>query len=493
MTPNSRIGRGVSWNYAALAIGVLLQSLQLLVVSRCLEPAEVGVMSMCLVVMGVVDAFAGAGVGPVIVREPVLTVSAYRACVLLGIGVGALSGAVVFVFAPAIAGVFHAPELALPLRTLSVTFLIVPLGLGPEMRLRRSLEFGAIARSQVVASTLSTAMVIGCALGGYGVMSLVWGYLANRATLCICLVSRRPRTPLADTAHRRHEVGSLLKFGLPQVAERVLNLAGERIDYALIGAFMGAESLGFYAFAMNLVTLPASRLNVAVTSVAFPVLSRLLRDRRRLGDGYLNVVRGLTSLNAPLMLGVAATAAVSVPTVFGERWSPAVAALQILTVVGLARSIFNPIGSLILATGAVRRSLVWNLLSTAVASLSLFLAASLHGGVSGVAATLAFVHVALFAPFFLVLVRPLAPIKWADYVRACLSPVVATLPAAGVAWVLALPFSPGMVLLIAQCAVFCGTYSACLVWFDPVSARFWTRFARSAAVRVSAAIRRTII
>jgi O-antigen/teichoic acid export membrane protein len=48
------------------------------------------------------------------------------------------------------------------------------------------------------------------------------------------------------------------------------------------------------------------------------------------------------------MAGLAVIAPTAVPVIFGRQWIPALLLIQILTIVGLLRSIANPVGSLIL-------------------------------------------------------------------------------------------------------------------------------------------------
>jgi lipopolysaccharide exporter len=96
---------------------------------------------------------------------------------------------------------------------------------------------------------------------------------------------------------------------------------------------------------------PVYRINPIITTVAFPVFARRQDNRVALRRGFLIVTKLLSTTNAPVVLGLAAIAPVAVPLVLGERWTPSVPLIELLSIVALARSIFNPVGSLVLAVG----------------------------------------------------------------------------------------------------------------------------------------------
>src|SRR5262249_36314737 len=142
--------------------------------------------------------------------------------------------------------------------------------------------------------------------------------------------------------------------------ERSINYLSERLDQLLIGTLLGARSLGFYNFAFNLTGRPIWRINPILTRVAFPIFSAVQHDREKLRRGYLRLLSLLTTINAPLLIGLATLAPVAVPLVFGRKWTDSIILIQILSLVTLSRSVGNPIGSLQLAKGRADLGFKWN-------------------------------------------------------------------------------------------------------------------------------------
>jgi len=67
-----------------------------------------------------------------------------------------------------------------------------------------------------------------------------------------------------------------------------------------------------------------------VFDAVFPALSRVQRDRERVGVAWLRATRSLTAITAPAMLGLAIVAPELIRVLLGARWESAVPIVQIL-------------------------------------------------------------------------------------------------------------------------------------------------------------------
>ena len=183
----------------------------------------------------------------------------------------------------------------------------------------------------------------------------------------------------------------------------------------IIGSLLGADALGFYNLAWNLIIQPISRINPVLTRVAFPVFAKLQMDREALKSGYLKMLRLLATTNFAALFGIAAVAPNLVPVVFGERWLPVVPLIQILSLVALIRAVINPVGSLLLSKGRADLGFKWNLALLFSQGLGVVVGSSF--GLRGVASALLFLHVAYFFLSYKFLVAPLLGPCWGPYVK----------------------------------------------------------------------------
>ena len=136
-----------------------------------------------------------------------------------------------------------------------------------------------------------------------------------------------------------------LSFGLHLVGSNILNHINSRIDQLVVGVLLGPQALGYYSMAFNLVLQPVTSINPVLTQVAFPVLARVRSNKERLKWGYFRMLNLLTSINAPMLLGIAAVAPLLIPVALGDQWIPVVPLIQILSLFSLIRSTGNAGGA----------------------------------------------------------------------------------------------------------------------------------------------------
>jgi len=158
-------------------------------------------------------------------------------------------------------------------------------------------------------------------------------------------------------------------------------------------------------------------VNPVITKVAFPVFSRMQNESDRLKKGYLKVLQMLSTVNFPIMAGLAVVAPIAVPEMFGEQWLSSIILIQILTVVGLLRSTGNPVGSLLLSKGRADLGFKWNIALTITQIPGLYLGAKL-GGTVGVAIAFAALQCVYAILNYLVLIRILLGPCLGEYVTS---------------------------------------------------------------------------
>jgi PST family polysaccharide transporter len=125
----------------------------------------------------------------------------------------------------------------------------------------------------------------------------------------------------------------------------------------MIGRFWGADAIGIYGRAQQLVNITLDNLNSAVGEIAFSALSRLQDEPVRLRSYFLrgfSLVLGLTLL---ITIACALFADDVVFCLLGPKWRGAAAIVRLLSPTIAILAIINPLGWLIYSLGLVARSL----------------------------------------------------------------------------------------------------------------------------------------
>lgn len=423
--------RGVRWTTLSMLLVTITQMIRLVVLGRILEPEIFGLLAMMLVVTGFVETLGQMGLSEAIIQRPDPTRIELSTLYWLNIIMGGLLYAALLLVTPLIAALYSTPELEQLLPWVALAFLISPWGVQFKALLQKRLHFKPLAIVEIFASVVGMLLAIVLAMQGYGVWSLVWGQLAQSIVMALSLVLVGwQRQMLPGFYFNYSSVKSYLSFGLHLLGSNILNYFNSRIDQLVVGALLGSQALGYYSMAFNLVLQPVSRINPMLTQVAFPVLSKVRSDKVRLKRGYFRMLDLLTSINAPVLMGIAAVAPLLIPFMLGDQWLPAVPLIQVLAIFSLIRSTGNAGGSLLLACGRADFAFYLNLARFMVIPLAIVIGANI-GGLQGVVWTLLGLQMISFFAWYRFVVRRLLGDCFKGFIGSLIVPVIFTVPMAG--------------------------------------------------------------
>jgi lipopolysaccharide exporter len=422
MTLETQARSGIRWTGLSAIFTTSIESLRLVILARFLSPVDFGLMGMAMVVIGLAQAYTDLGISGAIIHRQDTTKEQLSSLYWLNILTGFVAFSLVWLCVPLIVLMFREPRLLPILQVVAVVFIIAPAGKQFEILLQKELKFDVLGKLDVVASLVGFVVAIASAVFGFGVWALVHSLVVTVSLRAIFLFGIGWTRCRPHFHFRRSDLRGFLAFGLYQLGERTVNYTSERLDQLLIGTMLGAQALGFYNFAFNLTANPIWRINPIITRVAFPVFAKIQHDTEGLRKGYIRLIRVLTTINAPLLFGLAAVAPLAVPMIFGEKWSPSIQLIQVLSFVALLRSTGNPIGSLLLAKGRADLGFKWNIVFSLVC-VPAILAGAIMGEVIGVAISLLLVQVVMQVPAYLYLIRPLVGGCAQEYGEAILKPI----------------------------------------------------------------------
>jgi PST family polysaccharide transporter len=270
--------------------------------------------------------------------------------------VGAVLSALCLATAPALVAYYNEPRLTWVTAAMAAGFLVNAAGVQHNALLQRDLRYVTLTVIEVLAQVASMVTGIGLALAGFGYWALVASTLVNPGVMTVLAwvttgwVPGRPR--------RHAEIWSMIRFGGVVTVQSVLAHVAENIDKVLLGRFRGANVLGTYGRAYQLVTMPMTNLNAAIGWVAFSALSRIQDDPRRYRSYFLKGYAIVISLVVPILVFATVFADDLVRVVLGPQWSDVARIFRLLAPAALVITLIQgPTYWLLHSLGLVWRSL----------------------------------------------------------------------------------------------------------------------------------------
>lgn len=333
----------------------LLRLGSLIVLARLLDPKDFGLVGMVTAVTGVFNLFKDAGLSMVTVQRTTISHEEVSNLFWLNMALGALLGCVSLAIAPVLVSFYQEPRLFFVTAALGAGFLFNAAGVQHSALLQRQMRFVTLSVIETIALLISSAMGIGMALSGFGYWALVGMAVALPASSTICLWSLGTWVP--GMPNRGAEIGSMVRFGGTATLNSLVVYVAYNIEKVLLGRFWGAEALGIYGRAYQLVSIPTENLNSATGGVLFAALSRLQNEPDRLKNYFLKSYALVLSLTLPISVACALYADDIIFLVLGPKWEDAVPIFRLLTPTILILALINPLYWLLVSIGLVGRSL----------------------------------------------------------------------------------------------------------------------------------------
>jgi O-antigen/teichoic acid export membrane protein len=347
-----------------------------MVMARLLSPQDFGLQGMVLVLTGFFNLFQDAGLGLATVQRLEVTHEQTSTLFWINVGFGVLLAAVCAASAPLLVAFYHEPRVYWLAVSSGATFIFAGLAAQHSALLQRSMRFATQAKIGVVSLAAGSVTGVVMAFLGCRYWSLMGVAIATSIAGAVAVWLAVPWIP--GPPRRRSGVGSMLRFGGAATCNCFIIFLAWNAEKILLGRFWGADALGLYGRAYQLVTMPVQQFERSLSGVAFPALSRIQDDARRLAKTFLKVYSLHISITIPITIICAIFAEEIVRIVLGPKWMDAAPIFRLLSPVALVFAVANPLSWLVSSKGRMGRALSISAATTPLVILGIVFGLS-HG------------------------------------------------------------------------------------------------------------------
>ena len=372
----------------------ILQILAAAVLARLLTPGDFGLVAIVTVLTSFASLLIDFGLGDVTTQRNKITPSQISSLFWISSGVGFAVAVAVAAASPLIAAVYRQPELEPIALCTSITFVLWGLSNQHLALLRRTMQFGRIARILLLGSLVGIATSIALAWAGFGYWALVARPIANGGCVVVgAWLGCRwwPGRPTFDA-----ETRSMIRFGLHVVGFSVTYTVARSLDRIALGLFYRPDQVGYYQNAITLYESSILQTLSQVHTVGSAALSKLQANVAALRQKYQSALSALAFFVMPAAAILSVTAEDVTVILLGEKWRPAGALLRILALRGIPQVVEGSQGWLHLAIGRPDRWRNWGFVSFGVQLVAVL--AGLRFGTTGVAVACVIATVLLAIP-----------------------------------------------------------------------------------------------
>lgn len=327
----------------------------LVLLARLLTPEDFGVYGMVAAFAGLLNLFRDFGLSTAMVQRPTVTHELSSTLFWLNMLAGCVGALLGLALSPFIANFYHEPRVQAVAAVLAFGYLFNAAGVQHITMLEREMRFVTLAKIEVASLVTGSALGVLMALKGFGYWSLVGMAVAAPLVSTVCAWTSTnwiPGRPRMQAGMR-----SVVRFGSTTTLNGLVVYVAYNFEKVLLGRFWGAEAIGVYGRAYQLLSVPIDNLNGTVGGVLFSALSRLQSEPERFRHVFLKGYSLVVSLTIPIAIAFAILANEIVFVVLGSKWHDAAPVLRILSPTIAIFALINPLAWLMFSLGLVERSL----------------------------------------------------------------------------------------------------------------------------------------
>ncbi len=318
---------GVIWKFTERMSASLITLVVSIILARMLTPEDYSIVGIVTIFFTIANVIISGGLNTALIQKKDSDIYDYSAVLYVSVLVSVVLYIILFFCAPLIARLYDQDILVLIIRVMGITLIINAVKSVLAAYLSNTLQFRKFFFSTIIGTVISAVVGITMAFKGYGPWALVAQQMISSVvdTLILFLMTRL-RFVIRGCFSR---LGRLFSYGWKIFVSSIISVAYDEINPLIIGLKYSGGDLAYYTKGRSFPNFINGALNDTVSSVLFPVMSKVQDDIGALLNSTRRFIRTSTFLIFPAMIGFMAVSDNFVKVILTEKWLPASVYIQI--------------------------------------------------------------------------------------------------------------------------------------------------------------------
>tara|TARA_R110000737_G_scaffold352516_1_gene398855 strand:+ start:2394 stop:3809 length:1416 start_codon:yes stop_codon:yes gene_type:complete len=354
------MGRATIWTTSStiISLGILLG--QLAILTRYFDPAVFGQFAIINLFIEIFTVLALGGISNFLIFKRDISHNGQNTIFALAILIGFSAFLIMYLLAPVITAAMGYPDLAEPLRV--VTLLVPISALLAQYQAVALKEFShpSVAKVDIVSRIL--AFGIAMATIPMGLFCLIFSMVSYQLIKLIGMMILFSKKMNFSANFDKSVVSEAFNYGIFDLGGQSLNILRRQLDIIILSVALPIAELGVYHVIKQLASRPAQALQPIVSKLALPAFAKNNDNPEQLQQVYLDffLIQGLVLafIYAPMIIASdLITSLLFGANIAEHHW--VLATLACFWFVRIAGS--NLIGPLVQAVGRTKIGFYWNL------------------------------------------------------------------------------------------------------------------------------------
>lgn len=408
--------QGVRWTSFSTVILAITQLVTTAILARLLVKSDFGLMAIIMVVKGLAELFMDFGITVAILHKQNISKEEYSSLYWINMLIGFVIYGFLWIITPKISTFYNEIEL---LKLIPLMCLAIPLSSFGRMQktvLQKELHFKTIAIVEITSTVFSLGVATYLALVNYGIYALIFSNLFRYVVANVVYFFIGINVVPIKLHFSLKEVKPFFKIGMYSTGGQLVNYFSTTFDVLIIGKILGADALGVYNLAKDLVLKPSSMLFPVISRVITPLFAKMQNDKENLQNYFFEVQNIIANINAFVYLGIALLSSPIINLYYGSGYEKCIPIVSILALYYMLREYAQPISMVCIAKGRTDIDLWWNLIIVCLLPIFVYIASCFS--IVIVALVLLFFVILMFYPGWYMYARKLLDVSFFKYCNA---------------------------------------------------------------------------
>lgn len=350
------------WTTGTTAITAVVQIAQLMIAARYFTPSDFGLLAIVNIMLWVVMGFQEMGLSSYCIHLGEQNRRSNSTLFWTSSAIGLAAAIFVVGVAYPIEKFYGMPGLADLIYILSINFIILGLSSQYQAHLIRTFQAVLLAKIELAGRIISFFTVLLLMMNySVGPSSIIYGILIFSIIKLSALAYISDNKWHPTIEYDMVLAPKALRYGVYQAGSILINQIRQQLDQLIIGKVLGADSLGIYSLAKELLSYPMRFIQPLVSRLSLPTFAKAQNDGAKLQKHFI-VATTITLVGSVLSHGILVLLSpFIVAVVYGVRFSEVIPLIALLAIFATLRPMGFVVGMVAQAKGLTHTEFVWNL------------------------------------------------------------------------------------------------------------------------------------
>ena len=417
----SSLKNQAAWLFGGTCFAAVLQVVQLGVLARKLETHELGILAIINAILAVAMVLQDMGMSSYIVHRQNITRKEQSTIYWVNVLLSLLTGLLLIAIAWPVAHFYHLPQLTGLIMLTSLNFLVLGSLSQYQAHFIKAKRMVLLAKIEMATKFLAFALTVGLLyFSSLNVSAVILGLFANAFMRILCMIWFGEKSWRPTLEFDKPTFFSAMKYGVYQLGSQTINQLRTQADSLIVGKVMGADMLGIYSLAKELVLQPLKLVTPVINRLALPRFAEKQHEPAQLQKLFLKGTLLIMVFSSLMYLSIGILSPVIVRVLYGTAHEAVAHLIPLMLLFGMLRPMGGLTGAISQANGRTNVEFYWNVVASIIV-LMVLATTWIYPNVWYVALTLSISQVLISAfahPFF---IKPVIGIPFLPYARQWVS------------------------------------------------------------------------